>query len=71
MRLARAREEIVLANPLFHAGPQTAPCAWWAPRSAALRVKLLIGRKEFRLLDYAVAASLRDAAARRRADRRI
>jgi cardiolipin synthase len=51
--IGHAREEIVLANPYFIPGRKLRR----ALAGAAMRglsVKLLIGRKEFRLLDYAV-----------------
>ncbi|CAB3779608.1 cardiolipin synthase ClsB [Pararobbsia alpina] len=51
--IGHAREEIVLANPYFMPGHKLRGALVSAAKRG-LRVKLLIGRKEFRLLDYAV-----------------
>jgi cardiolipin synthase A/B len=51
--IGHAREEIVLANPYFVPGRKLRRALVAAARRG-LSVKLLIGRKEFRLLDYAV-----------------
>jgi cardiolipin synthase A/B len=51
--IGRARDEVVLANPYFVPGRKLRRALVGAAQRG-LRVKLLIGRKEFRLLDYAV-----------------
>lgn len=51
--IGRAREEIVLANPYFVPGRKLRR-ALMSAAERGVTVRLLIGRKEFRLLDYAV-----------------
>ena len=51
--IGRAREEVVLANPYFVPGRKLRRALVEAAERG-VRVRLLIGRKEFRVLDYAV-----------------
>src|SRR6185437_5085169 len=51
--IGQAREEILLANPYFMPGRKLRRALMFAARRGVV-VKLIIGRKEFKALDYAV-----------------
>ncbi|MGF6843937.1 cardiolipin synthase [Paraburkholderia youngii] len=68
--IGQARHEILLANPYFMPGRKLRRALVFAARRGVV-VKLIIGRKEFKALDYAGAVPVPRTAARGRADRRI